>query len=169
MATIIDAGGWKADSVARLKKRYGDVQIHSFEPNPRLESYYKTLTNHTLHKKAVWIKDEMLAFYFGKREIGRSGSIIHGKKNTTENKVQVEAIDFDKWIRCTFTKDEKLILKMDIEGAEYEVLQHMIDGGSIEYIDTLLVEWHWNRIPGGSLEKQLQLIKQIKLPIALWA
>ena len=31
---------------------------------------------------------------------------------------------------------------MDIEGSEYKVLPKMIDDGSIEYINTLIIEWH---------------------------
>jgi hypothetical protein len=31
---------------------------------------------------------------------------------------------------------------MDIEGSEYEVLPKMIQDGSIDYINSIYVEWH---------------------------
>jgi FkbM family methyltransferase len=56
--------------------------------------------------------------------------------------IQIESIDLSQWVIDNFSKDDFIVLKMDIEGAEYEVLPKMIEDGSIEYINQAFIEWH---------------------------
>jgi len=56
--------------------------------------------------------------------------------------VRVESIDISQWILDSFSKDDHIVMKMDIEGSEYEVLPKMINDGSITYINHLWIEWH---------------------------
>lgn len=58
------------------------------------------------------------------------------------NDVEVESIDISKWILDNFSKDDFIVIKMDIEGSEYEVLPKMIEDASIDYINTIYIEWH---------------------------
>jgi len=55
----------------------------------------------------------------------------------------VECIDFSRWVLDNFKEDDHIIVKMDIEGAEFRVLVKMIHDGSINYINELYVEWHF--------------------------
>ena len=48
--------------------------------------------------------------------------------------VQVEAVDFSKWLENTFQADDYIVLKMDIEGSEYEVLSKMMVDNSIDLV-----------------------------------
>lgn len=164
---IVDAGGWKADSVKRLREIFGHGYIFVFEPNPLLSYYYKDIPDCLLLNKAVWVEDTTLTFYYGKNKPGRSGSLILGKKDTTRSTTQVTAIDFDKWIKDTF-KNDKIILKMDIEGAEYKVLDHMIKGGSINNLELLFIEWHYLKIPGVSEEEHNRIKSLIPCRVIEW-
>lgn len=97
-----------------------------------------------IHGKAVWIKDGQVDFYFcGK---GSQGSTIVKEKFSNKvdhnNPVKVESIDFSFWLEQNFDKEDFIVLKMDIEGAEYEVLNKMIDDGTIDYVDELIIEFH---------------------------
>lgn len=56
--------------------------------------------------------------------------------------VKVESIDISQWILDNFSKDDFIVLKMDIEGSEYQVLPKMIKDGSIGYINHAFIEWH---------------------------
>ena len=56
--------------------------------------------------------------------------------------VKVESVDLSQWIMDNFSKDDYIVIKMDIEGAEYKVLPKMIEDGSIEYINSAYIEWH---------------------------
>jgi len=38
--------------------------------------------------------------------------------------------------------DEKVVVKMDCEGAEYEIIEDLVKSGTIEKISALMIEWH---------------------------
>jgi len=54
----------------------------------------------------------------------------------------VESIDFSFWLSWIVRPGDKVRLKMDIEGAEYEVLPKMLEDGTIQLVDELIIEWH---------------------------
>jgi len=56
--------------------------------------------------------------------------------------IEVESLDLSQWILDNFDVDDFIVLKMDIEGAEYEVLPKMVKDGSIAYINHAFIEWH---------------------------
>ena len=71
----------------------------------------------------------------------------HDVKLTFPETLEVEAIDFSRWIRENFVEDDYIFLKMDIEGSEYKVLPKMIEDGTINYINDLIIEWHDWQLP----------------------
>ena len=56
--------------------------------------------------------------------------------------IEVESIDLSKWIIDNFKKDDFIVLKMDIEGAEYKIVPKMFEDGSVNYINYAFIEWH---------------------------
>ncbi|KKL11128.1 hypothetical protein LCGC14_2548890, partial [marine sediment metagenome] len=62
--------------------------------------------------------------------------------------ITVKQINFSKYIINNFKKNDNIILKIDIEGKEYDLLEHMIKTGSISYINKIYCEWHLKRSCG---------------------
>jgi len=58
--------------------------------------------------------------------------------------VEVKKIDLSQWMVDNLTENDYVILKMDIEGSEYPVLEKIINSGLIKIIDKLYIEWHSN-------------------------
>lgn len=58
--------------------------------------------------------------------------------------IEVPKIDLSQWMSKNLTADDYVILKMDIEGSEYPVLEKIINSGLIGLIDKLYIEWHSN-------------------------
>lgn len=56
--------------------------------------------------------------------------------------IEVESIDLSQWILENFDKDDFIVLKMDVEGAEYTILPKMIEDNSIGYLNSAFIEWH---------------------------
>lgn len=54
----------------------------------------------------------------------------------------VAVVDFREWLVRHFRDADTLVVKMDVEGAEHEILRAMIADGSIRLVDVLALECH---------------------------
>lgn len=142
---FIDVGAHFGEVTNKFLKNHPDYEAYLFEPNPNNKIPFKKV-----YRRAVWINNCYEKFYLSKRDKSSEGCSLMKKKTSgnldKENPIMVKCINFNKWIKDKFKKEDKIVLKMDIEGAEYVVLDHMIVGGSMAYINKLYIEWHWNVI-----------------------
>ena len=146
---FIDCGANKGQSVEWALKKYGPdlARIDSFEPQMEnfevLEDKFSENEKIVLHNVAVWNKDETKRFYpqiWGART---GSSLIEGKYSTDPNLyVDMECIDICKWIKENKIEGAHTILKIDIEGAEYDVLPFLMDSDATEVIDEWFIEFH---------------------------
>jgi FkbM family methyltransferase len=164
---FLDCGAHNGCSVRKFIKTRGDwsdFEIICFECNPKIEFvpprealYVKR------YRKAVWITDAKARFYLGKQR-GSHGSSLLRKKSTGQldrkKPIWVDTIDFSLWLINNFAQSDYIVLKMDIEGAEYAVLDRMFSDRSIHYVNELFIEWHWNKI-GHHEEKHKKLVNHL--------
>ena len=150
---FLDCGGHIGESIMRFKKSKDyekDYLIYSFEPVPHLYKRYSHWEDVTFFDFAVWIEDGEIEFFIDKTHNSASGSTMMKEKTSgkldRDNPLVCKSIDFSKWLKENFTEDDYIIPKMDIEGAEYEVLRKMIDDGSINLVDKAYVEFHWEKV-----------------------
>ena len=59
-----------------------------------------------------------------------------------DNTINAKCIDFSEYLKNNISEDDYVVCKMDIEGAEYEVLGKLIDDDTIDLIDEIYIEWH---------------------------
>jgi len=170
---FLDVGAWKGTvtqffiNIVPDSKEY---EFHLFEPHPQLlEKYLYKLPeikthNINFHPYAAWSSEKQIDFYIGKKKYSRSNSLISTKETGNldiENPIKIRTLDFNSFIKSNFTKDDFIICKMNIEGAEYEILPHMFSNGSVNYIKKLYVSWHYKKI-NYSEEMHNHLIEHIK-------
>lgn len=164
---FLDCGGNIGQSINRFKNTSlysSDFIIYSFEPVPSLNNKYKKMENIIFSDKAVWIKDSEIDFYVGKVRGGIGSTLIKEKfscRPDFEHPIKVKCFDFSKWVINNFTKEDYIILKMDIEGAEYDVLEKMIDDGSINYINKAFIEFHFRKMKIKE-DRHFSLINRLK-------
>tara|TARA_Y100000361_G_scaffold126132_1_gene119945 strand:+ start:317 stop:1165 length:849 start_codon:yes stop_codon:yes gene_type:complete len=91
----------------------------------------------------------------------RQLSLARIGSETNLETVQVESVDLSEWIKNNFKKEDYIILKLDVEGAEYEILEKFFDVGAIEYINEVFIEFHNERC-GKAEEDDLLLINRIE-------
>lgn len=152
---FIDAGAHLGESIEYfLKSNIPDkdkFEIHSFEAHPwnfkKLKKKYNKHTKINCYNCAIWDKnEEKINFYQRKNfNYNASSSLLKNKKTgnlDTLNPIFIKSIDFSKFILKNFKINDYIILKMDIEGAEYKVLEKMFQDGSINYINIILIEFH---------------------------
>lgn len=59
-----------------------------------------------------------------------------------ESKYKVKTIDFSKFLKENATPDDYVVVKMDIEGSEFPVIDKLILDNMMKYINVLYVEYH---------------------------
>jgi len=156
---FLDCGANDGCSVRKFISQHNprDWTIFSFEANPDLAKYFP-VANETLINKAVWIYDGHIQFWKSNK-LG-SSTLIYGKveRYTTQHwtEVTVECIDFHEWLINHVKPEDYVILKMDIEGAEFEIVDHIINKGSIKLINEFYGEFHGKKI-GGSAKDDFEL------------
>ena len=123
--------------------------MHSFEANPRyndiLDNVTKTVKKyghtHYLYKQsAAWTKNENLTFYIDDRPLGW-GTSAHRKPAKSQTKIVVKAYDISEIIDH-YSIDDYIVVKVDIEGTEFQLFEHFLRQGTINKIDYIAIEFH---------------------------
>lgn len=172
MKTLVDAGHRFSDALEPLNAIHGCINsdewiIHAFEPNPAHHPcpYCADVQNILHHKEAVWIEDGIMDFHqtpSGKVDDKKGGGCCLSTftpKGPILATVPVKTINFSEFIECL--ECEELMVKMDIEGAEYPVLRKMIEDGTIGRIDHLYVETHQRLLNDEDSESTAELLNSI--------
>jgi len=73
--------------------------------------------------------------------------------------IKVESFDFSEWVKQF--KDDYLLVKMDIEGAEFPVLEKMLKDDTVSCIDKLLCEFHPNKATNYTTNDKINLIDRL--------
>lgn len=160
---FIDCGAHCGESILAAKQRFGsDIITISFEPIPglakQLQEIHKDNPTINIQNSAVWVNDKIKKFHLSE-EYTDGSSLLDSLNNLrTEHSIDIPCFDFSTWLSETFSKDDYLILKLDIEGAEYEVLNRMIEEGTIHLINEFWGEWHDMKI---SDIKTLEMSKKV--------
>ena len=151
---ILDCGANMGLSVLYFSLNYPKHKIIAFEPDERIFKILKEnveafkLKNVILHQKAVWTKTETLEFY---SDGGMGGRVGNEYKNQTPN--LIEAVPL-----LDYLTDNVDFLKIDIEGAEDEVIKYC--QGHLRKADNIFFEYHNNVNKSQTLHELLDIAKR---------
>ncbi|XP_078684386.1 uncharacterized protein LOC144917906 [Branchiostoma floridae x Branchiostoma belcheri] len=195
---FLDVGGNVASSVQLLRETYPggkEFFVHSFELDPRMAPYFSPYPDHVLHcpiaasnktgqmtayTEAAWSPD--IGLYHRKYVKWGGGTLFvrDNVKNDKEGGPQklthrhtVDTLDLSRWVQENTRLEDYVVLKMDIEGGEFDVLEKMLEDGTFKWIDKYYGEWHlkWS-VAGWSMEQKKKLIadlrKSITIPTLSW-
>ena len=162
---VLDCGA----NVGHISKLFASTgaTVISFEPDPIA---FKELTercglkkNITLIQKGVWDKNTNIQLFAHVESNGNEASytvgssIVAEKINVSTEKGQsIEVIDLVEFMQQQTQKID--LIKLDVEGAEIEILHRILATGSWNLFDRMYVETHETKIP--SQVEQLQKIKE---------
>ena len=179
----IESGGWRftaqdldqnsiiyslgvGDDIAfdlSIIERFG-AEVHAFDPTPasiEMLSIANLPNRFHFHPWAITAKDGTLKFYPRVRKDGSQSTVMFSmiaEDASSDNAIEVPAY-------CLSSVANRLghsridLLKMDIEGAEYEVLEGLL--ASPIKPSQLLVEFH-HRFPAIGLEKTADMIRLLQ-------
>jgi len=156
---LIDCGAHNGNILELLIEKLGPFdRIYAFECNPEFKKYPP---NVTYMQAAVWTKNGEIDFYLS--PLGTKPSSLLKEKTTgkldIEHPIKVRCIDFSQWLKNTITKYDHVTMKMNIEGAEYDVLEKLIKDETIKLIDALYVSFHRSKLDLPDLLKRENSIK----------
>lgn len=134
-----------------------DFIIFAFEPEPRcfshIEDVQKEVSNITHIKKAVSTYDGTATWNVGNLTV--SGTLREDKNwGLTGEKVLIETLDFVSWFKQNINEDDYVILTVDIEGAEYDVMEKMILDGCISRVNKMYLEFHGNKLNNDEKDRE---------------
>jgi len=146
-SVFIDGGAHKGEELAYLSEI--GCEVHSFEINPyhieRLQNEYSKYQNININHCALWVENADIDVYYKKTHMHASMSTEACKHNIDiNNKISVKAIDISEYILSLNKKIS--VLKMDIEGGEYKVINHLIKTKVIDKIEKIYFEDHENKM-----------------------
>ena len=157
---IIDCGSNIGMSIIFFKMLYPNSSILSFEPSEKAFSCLEHNIKHNnidsvvLYKKALSNKEGIADFYYDQE---KAGSIIESLKQErmSKKKCSVETIKLSNYI------DQKVdFLKMDIEGAELDVIEELKNKGKLSYIKQMVIEYHHHIVKQqDEISKILQILE----------
>lgn len=143
---FIDCGGNIGQSVEYALDNYENVIIDTFEAyDLNCNEIIKKYGSHDsvyIHNNAVWVNEEKMKFYLQDWGARTGSSLFHGKHSTGEKYNEVQCVNICEWIKNNVSGDDYVILKLDIEGAEYTVIDALIEKGIDKHIDEWFIEWH---------------------------
>lgn len=141
--------------ISQILGQHG-ATVHAFEPNPdafsALTERTSAMANVIRHNQAVLDRAGHMTlhlhvnYHLNPKRFSSRSSLLSEKRNVDDTGgVKVEVIDLVDFI-LRLDRPVKL-LKIDIEGAEYDLLNGLIDRGAMELIESVYVETHAHSIP----------------------
>lgn len=138
---IVDCGSNIGMSVLYFKTVYPDCAILAFEPDEDafacLEENVKVngLKSVDINKRAVSKSDGRIDFWYAGNNPGALGNTIRG--TTPRQTRSAEAVRLSNYI-----DREVDFLKLDVEGAELEVIGEMNEAGKLRRVKQMIIEYH---------------------------
>ncbi len=164
-AIAIDCGANVGD-ITEMMARKG-ATVHAFEPNPYafavLKKRFEGNPQVHCHNRGVWNRADTLQLFLhreataGQVAWSVGSSLLDFKGNVDAgHSVRVELIDLAAFIQSL--GQPVALLKIDIEGAECEVLEQFLAAGLHERVVLTVVETHDHKIP--ELKNRTAAIRQ---------
>jgi FkbM family methyltransferase len=151
---VVDVGGYEGQWASDIFSKYG-CTIHVFEPvmdfASRIEERFSNNRRIIVHK--CGLSDENLVTEIA---VDKDSSSIYRQGNDARKIRLVKAIDF---IRENHIARIDL-MKINVEGGEYDLLDHLIDSGFVRHINDIQVQFH-EFVPNAEL-RMTRIQKRLK-------
>lgn len=135
-SVVFDLGGYEGEWASQIYCLYGS-NVYIFEP---YEVYFKNIKAKFLHNKQVRVFQYGLSKKTETTQLSladNSSSIFLKSENSVDIKL-VDAAEFLQQHRITQID----LMKINIEGGEYDLLEHLIATGDVKKIKNIQVQFH---------------------------
>jgi hypothetical protein len=153
-----ERNGRLEDSIHTLIKRFKPAVLFGFDPHPGLPDAVGQVYGTTVitSRRAAWTDDEDVGLCL-------QGNCTHVDSHEEQ---RAKAFDIAAWVRTL--PEARIVLKVDIEGAEYVLLPHLIRHGLMDRFSHVLVEWHTGEFANGYESERASILAGIQCPVEEW-
>lgn len=166
MKFFIDLGAHNGNTLLKALDKYPDFDEYSgYEPIHKL--YKESLKRLNGAKKvkiynlAVGTKTAPITIYEDMTTHKLGSSVYSDKTQKKARKVECTMVSIDVVMEKIQLSDY-VVLKIDIEGAEYELLEYMIETKLIDLVDEIYCEWHQHKIPSIPISRHNTLVSNLQ-------
>ena len=169
---FVDLGANLGIISERFAVQHPGFDIFCIEPNPTLipsivECSLRAGRPFWVMWAAAWVTDGTIdLFESGAHE---ASTVVPGKLEHSgwpqidyTRSLTVPSLDISAWLKRTLTGYDEIVLKMDIEGAEYPILEKMIADRTLGLVTRLSCEWHEDRYPDIGRERHETLKSKVE-------
>lgn len=165
---LIDIGAFNGDSVLHFIA-YPDIDsIDAYEPNGDFtviwDAISKTYPTVKFYNKAVYTYNGNIQFTKRPKNLPLGSTIMKDKSGWSSGEIiDVGCVDI-----LDIIPDEPFCLKVDAEGAEYDILERLIESGKSELVDRIYVEWHDNKMSSDNSQRQVDITEHFGRRMKQW-
>lgn len=189
---FIDCGAHLGEAYEHFSQVYPPAEYDYvlFEPNPncfaKLQERYGSQGHMTLRNNAVYTHDNETSFFSDASRytenvseddgfsVGCSIIQEHNNKHYEPAAVErVQCVDAVRLLSDVSDKYRDIVLKLDVEGSEYDILERLIAAGSMPRIKKLIVEFHSQYSSSADMRaREERLVEQLRamsgLDLQIW-
>ncbi|KNA14353.1 hypothetical protein SOVF_108150 [Spinacia oleracea] len=148
-------GSWFKKQYPKQNKTF---EVYAIEADKSFHQEYEAKKKWVnLLPYAAWVKNETLFFEVNHdpgddlQEKGSKGrgmgriKPVQSHDGVSNGVDKIEGFDFAEWLKATVTERDFVVMKMDVEGTEFELIPRLFETGAICLIDEIFLECHYNR------------------------
>lgn len=142
---FLDVGAHQGQSVrAALERRWGFDRVWTFEPTqPCIEILERIIDDRLTVVPAGWWSADTEKLV---HDPGTLGASIDARKARGGETAQCAFVDAARWMSENIGPDDLVWLKINIEGAEIEVLDRLLASGEMRKVDHLVVHFDIEKV-----------------------
>lgn len=144
---FLDVGAHVGETLAVvIDPRWGFDRIYCFEPSPDCWDAIDTLADDRVEllRFGLWSSGTTMELH----DSGEIGASLFETKAIGDGAARVELRDAAEWFADNVSHYDRVVMKLNCEGAECEVLDRLLDSGEIHKVDELVVHFDVRKVPG---------------------
>ncbi|TQD76844.1 hypothetical protein C1H46_037624 [Malus baccata] len=145
-------GSWFKKQYPKQNRTF---EVFAIEADKTFHDQYKLKKGVTLLPYAAWVRNETLSFEINGdpgekvkdkgRGMGRIQPANPASGGFNGEVDRIQGFDFANWLKNTFSEKDFVVMKMDVEGTEFDLIPRLFETGAICLIDEVFLECHYNR------------------------
>jgi FkbM family methyltransferase len=144
---FLDIGAHDGETLEVIRAaEWGFDRIVCFEPAPSCWPLLEALSDERVEicRFGLWSEDATLVLH----NPGHVGASLSSEKDHVEGSTECEFRDAATWFEENLNSDDEVFAKVNVEGAEVEIIERLHQTSMLAKIDHLLIHFDIRKVPG---------------------